>query len=161
MNRPCLGATAARERSKAARPRECSIAGTLDLVGERWSLLAIREISHGVRRFDRIVRNTGASRDILTARLRKLESAGIVRRELYSDHPARFEYHLTPAGLELCDVLLTLMRWGDRHLNSADPPVRWQHSCGETLAPLVVCRHCGGEARVGAHSPTGRGVPTP
>ncbi|WP_131741449.1 winged helix-turn-helix transcriptional regulator [Actinomadura roseirufa] len=145
---------------KDAEPRECSIADTLDLVGERWSLLAIREMSYGIRRFDQIVRNTGASRDILTARLRKLESNGVIRRVRYSDRPVRHEYHLTPAGAELCDVLLVLMDWGDRHLHAGDPPVRWQHSCGERVSPAVVCRHCGGEARVGAHSPTGRGALT-
>jgi DNA-binding HxlR family transcriptional regulator len=146
---------------REARPRECSIADTLDLVGERWSLLVIREISYGVRRFDGIVRHTGAPRDILTTRLRKLEAAGVIRREQYRDHPVRYEYHLTPAGAELFDVLLMLMKWGDRHLNSGDPPVRWHHSCGEVLDPVVVCRHCGGEARTGAHSPIGRGVATP
>lgn len=144
--------------SKDAHPRPCSIADTLDLIGERWSLLAIREVVHGVRRFDQIVRNTGASRDILTARLRKLESAGILRREAYSDRPPRYEYHLTPAGAELGDVLLTLLKWGDTHLNAADPPVVWQHSCGRTLDAAVVCAHCGRPAREGAHSPSGRGV---
>ncbi|NUL06174.1 helix-turn-helix transcriptional regulator [Streptomyces lunaelactis] len=146
--------------STSTQPRECSIADALGLVGERWTLQAVRELTHGVRRFDRIVRNTGASRDILTARLRKLEAAGAVRREQYNVHPPRYEYHLTPAGGELGDVLLTLMKWGDRHLNPEDPPVRWQHSCGETLDPVVVCAHCGEAARKGAHSPTGRGVLT-
>ncbi|MQY06702.1 winged helix-turn-helix transcriptional regulator [Actinomadura macrotermitis] len=143
---------------KDADPRPCSIADTLDLVGERWSLLAIREISHGVRRFDGIARNTGASRDILTARLRKLEAAGIVRRELYQEHPPRHEYRLTPAGVELCEVLLVLMKWGDRHLNAGDPPVRWHHGCGELLEPAVVCAHCGEPALQGVHDPVGRGV---
>jgi len=152
--------TMLRHMPKDAQPRPCSIADTLDLVGERWSLLAIRELSHGVRRFDQIVRNTGAPRDILTTRLRKLESAGIIRRKRYSEHPVRHEYHLTSAGVELCDVLLTLMKWGDRHLHPDDPPVQWQHSCGRPLDPLVICRHCGEEARPGAHSPTGRGALT-
>ncbi|WP_433334047.1 winged helix-turn-helix transcriptional regulator [Spirillospora sp. CA-294931] len=143
---------------KNADPRACSIADALELVGERWSLLAIREILHGVRRFDGIARNTGASRDILTARLRKLESVGVIRRELYSAHPPRFEYHLTESGRELSDVLAMLMKWGDRHLNPDDPPVRWWHSCGEVLEPVVVCAHCGKPAREGAHSPFGRGV---
>ncbi|MFF3324652.1 winged helix-turn-helix transcriptional regulator [Streptomyces sp. NPDC002889] len=144
---------------KPVAPRECSIADALDVVGERWTLLAVRELIHGVRRFDGIVRNTGASRDILAARLRKLEAAGVVRRERYNDHPPRYEYHLTPAGRELGDVLLALMSWGDRHLNPDDPPVRWQHTCGHTLEPVLVCANCGGPARAGAHSPTGRGVP--
>lgn len=143
---------------KEIHPRECSIAGTLEVIGERWTLLAVRELFHGVRRFDAIARNTGASRDILTARLRKLETAGIIRREPYSAHPPRFEYHLTPAGRELGDVLLTLAKWGDTHLNAGDPPVRWHHSCGEFLDPVVVCRECGLPALEGAHSPVGRGV---
>ncbi|MEU0373564.1 helix-turn-helix domain-containing protein [Streptomyces sp. NPDC006283] len=144
--------------AKSTAPRACSIADALELVGERWSLLAVREILHGVRRFDEIVRNTGASRDILTTRLRKLESGGVVRREQYSERPPRFEYHLTTAGKEVGDVLLTLMRWGDRHLNPDDPPVRWLHSCGEVLDPVVVCNHCGEPARNNVHTATGRGV---
>jgi DNA-binding HxlR family transcriptional regulator len=139
--------------------RECSIADTLQIVGERWTLLVIRELIYGVRRFDGIVRNTGAARDILTARLRKLEAAGIVRRELYREHPARYEYHLTPAGRELSDVLAVLMRWGDRHINAADPPVRWVHTCGAFVDPKVVCADCGRPIGEGGH-PVGRGART-
>lgn len=142
---------------KDAQPRECSVADALQVVGERWTLLVIRELLYGVRRFDGIARNTGASRDILTARLRKLEGADIIRRELYNEHPARYEYHLTPAGRELGDVLSMLMKWGDRHINAADPPVRWIHTCGEVLDPVVVCSHCGRPARDGG-TPTGRGA---
>ncbi|WP_338059180.1 helix-turn-helix domain-containing protein [Streptomyces malaysiense] len=141
-------------------PRECSITDALSLVGERWALLVVRELSHGVRRFGGIARNTGAPRDILTTRLRKLEAVGIVRRELYSEHPPRYEYHLTEAGAELNDVLLTLMAWGDRHLNAADPPMRFQHTCGHRFQAAVVCAHCGGPAREQLHSPSGRGVIT-
>jgi DNA-binding HxlR family transcriptional regulator len=145
---------------KDADPRECSVADALQVVGERWTLLVIRELIYGVRRFDGIARNTGASRDILTVRLRKLEAAGLIRRELYSDHPARYEYHLTGAGRELSDVLAILMKWGDRHLNDPeDPPVRWIHTCGERLDPVVVCANCGRPAAEGAH-PEGRGART-
>ncbi|WP_067800913.1 winged helix-turn-helix transcriptional regulator [Actinomadura formosensis] len=144
---------------KSAAPRECSVADALQIVGERWTLLVVRELLYGVRRFDGIVRNTGAARDILTTRLRKLEDAGLVRRELYSTRPARYEYHLTPQGRELSDVLAVLMKWGDRHLNPGDPPVRWVHTCGEDLDPIVVCAHCGRPAREGGH-PTGRGART-
>ncbi len=139
-------------------PRDCSIADSLGLVGERWTLLVVRELMLGVRRFDGIVRNTGAPRDVLTVRLRKLEAAGIVRREPYNEHPPRFEYHLTAAGRELTDILLSLMKWGDQHLNADDPPVRWHHSCGEILDPVLVCGHCGQPAGAGLHSPTGRGA---
>ena len=139
--------------------RECSIADALQVVGERWTLLVVRELIYGVRRFDGIVRNTGASRDIISARLRKLEAAGIIRRELYSEHPARYEYHLTRAGWELSDVLAVLMKWGDRHINADDPPVRWMHTCGEPAEPQVVCGHCGRPIAEGGH-PVGRGART-
>lgn len=90
--------------------RPCSVAAALDILGERWSLLAIREIGYGVHRFARIAAYTGASRDMLADRLRKLESAGIIERRRYSEHPPRFEYHLTEACLriELPDTRSTL-----------------------------------------------------
>ncbi|MEV4019883.1 helix-turn-helix domain-containing protein [Nonomuraea angiospora] len=123
-------------------PRECSIANALAVVGERWSLLAMREVLLGVRRFDQIARNTGASRDILTARLRKLEEVGLLERELYASHPPRYEYVLTEAGRALHSVLLSLMDWGDRYVTKGEPPTVWRHSCGEPLEPLMVCAHC-------------------
>ncbi|WP_433429830.1 winged helix-turn-helix transcriptional regulator [Nonomuraea sp. CA-141351] len=123
-------------------PRECSIANALAVVGERWSLLAMREILLGVRRFDQIARNTGASRDILTARLRKLEEVGLLERRLYEEHPPRYEYVLTEAGEALHTVLLSLMDWGDRYVTRGEPPTVWRHSCGEALEPVTVCAHC-------------------
>src|SRR6266567_3196888 len=81
-----------------AEPRVCSIARTLDVVGEKWALLAVREVFLGNRTFDQMVRRTGAPRDTLAARLRTLTGAGILERRQYSEHPARFEYHLTAAG---------------------------------------------------------------
>ncbi|MFF9199462.1 winged helix-turn-helix transcriptional regulator [Streptomyces sp. NPDC014779] len=127
-----------------AAPRPCSIADTLALVGEKYSLLVLREISLGVRRFDRIARNTGAPRDVLTARLKRLVDAGILEKVAYSERPKRYEYRATPAGEELAPVLLTLMAWGDRHLNPDAPPVLLEHDCGAALTPRVVCAHCGG-----------------
>src|SRR6516225_1769864 len=101
--------------SPSAQPRPCSIARTLELVGEKWALLAVREVFLGNRRFDEMVRKTGAPRDTLAARLRALVGAGILERRQYSDHPARFEYHLTCAGRDLYPIIVTLMRWGDEH----------------------------------------------
>src|SRR5918911_2105935 len=86
--------------------RPCSLAAALDVLGEKWSLLAVREISYGVHRFARIAGYTGASRDILADRLRKLEAAGVIERRQYSEHPPRYEYHLTEAGRELFPVML-------------------------------------------------------
>lgn len=80
------------------RPRPCSIADTLALVGEKYSLLVLREVSLGVRRFDRIARNTGAPRDILTTRLKRLVEAGILEKVRYSERPQRFEYRATAAA---------------------------------------------------------------
>jgi DNA-binding HxlR family transcriptional regulator len=127
-----------------AQPRECSVARTLEIVGEKWALLAIREVFLGNRRFDGMVRRTGAPRDTLAARLRSLVGAGILERRQYSAHPARYEYGLTEAGRELYPVILTLMRWGDTHLAGDDgPPMVLEHTCGHRLAATVVCEACG------------------
>lgn len=123
-------------------PRVCSIANALAVVGERWSLLALREVFWGVRRFDQIVANTGASRDILAARLRKLVEMGLLERVPYESHPPRYEYILTESGRALHTVLLTLMDWGDRYATQGEPPTVWQHDCGHPLTPVVTCTHC-------------------
>jgi DNA-binding HxlR family transcriptional regulator len=123
--------------------RECAIANALAVVGERWSLLVLREAMLGERRFDRFVRNTGASRDILTARLKTLVAAGVLRREQYSDHPPRHEYVLTESGRALQPVLMALMDWGERYATEGEPPTVWQHSCGEVFHPAMVCASCG------------------
>lgn len=130
--------------------RECSIARTLDLIGEKWALLAIRELMLGSTRFEQIVRFTGAPRDVLTARLRKLEEVGIVERSKYQDRPARYEYRLTELGRSLQPVVTVLRDWGDRHLAGPEgPPVTVEHRCGEVLHPEVTCRACGDAVRWG------------
>jgi DNA-binding HxlR family transcriptional regulator len=131
----------------SSRPRECSIANAMAVIGERWTLLVLREVFLGVRRFDQIARNTGASRDILAARLRKLVEAGLLERRQYEQHPPRYEYVLTESGQALHAVLLTLMDWGDRHVTKGPPPTVWQHTCGEVLEPKVVCSKCGEPTR--------------
>jgi DNA-binding HxlR family transcriptional regulator len=123
--------------------RPCSIAAALEVVGERWSLLAIREISYGVHRFARIAGYTGASRDMLADRLRKLESAGLVERRQYSEHPPRFEYHLTEAGRELFPVMVALQEWGDKWAVD-EPAIQILHDCGRPLKATLSCQHCGG-----------------
>jgi DNA-binding HxlR family transcriptional regulator len=128
----------------ATGPRTCSIARTLEIVGEKWALLAIREVFLGNRRFDEIVRRTGAPRDTLAARLRTLTAAGVLERRMYSEHPARYEYHLTPAGLDLHPVILSLMHWGDQHLaGPGGPPLVLEHDCGHRLEAQVTCTACG------------------
>jgi DNA-binding HxlR family transcriptional regulator len=129
--------------SVITEPRTCSIARTLELIGEKWALLAIREVFLGNRRFDEMIRATGAPRDTLAARLRTLVSVGILERHQYSEHPARYEYRLTPAGLDLNPVLLSLMHWGDRYLAGPEgPPVSYEHSCGHRLVPQLSCEAC-------------------
>jgi DNA-binding HxlR family transcriptional regulator len=128
----------------AAQPRECSVARTLEIVGEKWALLAVREVFLGNRRFDEMVHRIGAPRDTLAARLRSLVGAGILERRQYSEHPARYEYRLTTAGQELYPVILTLMRWGDEHLaGDGGAPMVLEHACGHRLAAQVVCEACG------------------
>jgi DNA-binding HxlR family transcriptional regulator len=130
----------------------CSVARTLDVVGEKWALLAVREVFLGNRRFDEMIRQTGAPRDTLAARLRTLAGAGILERRQYSDHPARFEYYLTDVGKDLYPVMLTLRQWGDRHLAGADgPPTLFTHRCGHQLSARLVCECCG-EPVVPGHS---------
>jgi DNA-binding HxlR family transcriptional regulator len=122
--------------------RPCSLAAALEVLGERWSLLALREIDYGVHRFARIAAYTGASRDILADRLRKLEAAGVIERRRYSEHPPRHEYHLTEAGKDLFPVMLALHQWGDKWAVDTPALTRW-HSCGQAVEVDLVCRHCG------------------
>jgi DNA-binding HxlR family transcriptional regulator len=124
--------------------RPCSIARALDLIGEKWALLAIREISFGNRRFNEIARNTGAPRDRLAARLHSLVEAGILERREYQSSPPRAEYHLTEAGRDLTPVLRALLAWGDRWV-SDEPPATLMHGDHE-LDLVTACRHCGAEA---------------
>jgi DNA-binding HxlR family transcriptional regulator len=128
----------------SAQPRECSVARALEIVGEKWALLAVREVFLGNGRFDEMVRRTGAPRDTMAARLRALVGSGILERRQYSDRPARFDYHLTSAGRDLYPVILTLMQWGDRYLAGASgPPMTLEHKCGQELSALLICEACG------------------
>ena len=95
-------------------PRPCGIADALQLVGDRWALLAIRELSFGVHRFNEIQQNTGAPRASLATRLRELEAAGVVARRRYNERPPRDEYVLTEAGEALAPALGALREWGER-----------------------------------------------
>ena len=95
--------------------RVCPIANTLEVVGDKWSLLVLRELSLGVHRFNDIQRQTGAPRDRIADRLRSLEQSGLIERRQYSEHPPRFEYWLTEAGSDLTPVLDSLRHWGERY----------------------------------------------
>ncbi len=92
----------------------CSVARTLDVVGDKWTLLVLRDAFYGVRRFEDFARDLGIARNVLTDRLGTLVDAGVLERRQYTEHPPRFEYRLTAKGRDLLPVLLTMMRWGDK-----------------------------------------------
>jgi DNA-binding HxlR family transcriptional regulator len=123
----------------------CSIAGTLEIVGERWALIILREAFLGVRRFEQMQQNLGVARNILAARLQTLVAHGILERRRYQERPPRYEYRLTQKGLDLYPALVSLMQWGDRYLNAKPgPPVVLVHkACGHDAAPRMACSHCG------------------
>lgn len=129
------------------RPQTCSIGRTMEILGERWTFLILRESFYGVRRFSEIQRNLGIARNILSLRLQTLVGAGILERVRYQDEPARFEYRLSEAGKDLYPAIVTIMRWGDRHLSDPDgPPVLLRHNpCGHEADPMLVCSYCHGE----------------
>ena len=129
-------------------PRACTIAASLAVVGEKWSLLVVRELAIGVHRFDEIQRYTGAPRDVLTSRLRRLESEGVVEKRLYQEHPPRYEYRLTEAGKELRPILLALSEWGDRWTDE-HTRARYVHECGHELELRHTCAACGGDVTGG------------
>jgi DNA-binding HxlR family transcriptional regulator len=97
--------------------QNCSIARTLEVVGERWTLLIIRDVFLGLRRFDQLQKSLGVARNVLTDRLNRLVDQGILERVRYSERPARYEYRLTARGLELNVALTALRQWGDRYLS--------------------------------------------
>jgi DNA-binding HxlR family transcriptional regulator len=126
----------------------CSLARTLEIVGERWSLLIVRDMwVRGPRKFEQLQRNNRIARNILTDRLETLVEGGIVERKLYQTRPDRYEYQLTETGRELVPTLLSLVSFGDRHLaGDAGPPLLIHHGDkGHPADPMVTCRHCGEE----------------
>ncbi len=124
-----------------------SVGRALELVGERWTLLILRESFFGVQRFGQLARNLNIPRPTLSSRLRMLVDAGLLDRVPYSQDPERHEYRLTDAGRELFGAIVVLMQWGDHHLPTPDgPPIVLRHNiCGETIDPRLICAHCGDE----------------
>lgn len=121
----------------------CSVAQTLDVVGEWWTLLVVRNLMWGQHRFEAIQSDLGIARNILSDRLVTLVQHDIVERIKYQDHPERFEYHLTDKGRELFPVIAALMAWGDKWAAPMEAPVHLVHQCGHAVTPTVVCDQCG------------------
>jgi DNA-binding HxlR family transcriptional regulator len=125
--------------------RPCPAASALALVGEKWSLLALREVFYGNHRFNDIARNTGAPRDRLAARLKALVDAGILERREYSTSPARYGYHVTRAGAELAPVLRSLVTWGNKWAVEEQRVVLRHHD--HDFEAEEHCHTCGEEVR--------------
>jgi DNA-binding HxlR family transcriptional regulator len=123
----------------------CSIARTLEVLGERWTLLLVRDALQGIRRFDDFQRSLGLARNVLTDRLKRLVDAEVLERVPYQERPMRYEYRLTAMGRELAVPLLGLMHWGDRHLAGPEGPPRLtrHHACGGEVHARLVCATCG------------------
>jgi DNA-binding HxlR family transcriptional regulator len=124
--------------------QNCSVAKTLELIGERWTVLILREAFLGHRRFDEMAESLGIARNVLTARLQRLVEEGVLQRVAYQARPERFEYRLTDKGLDLWPVLVTLMQFGDRYYAPAGPPLVLTHrDCGGAVDPHRICAACG------------------
>ena len=123
----------------------CSIAGALEVVGERWTLLILRDVFLGVRRFDEIQHDLGIARNVLRDRLRLLVDEGIVERRRYQERPERFEYRLTDKGRDLWPVLHAVMSWGDKHVSGPgrEPTLVEHRDCGGRIDERRVCERCG------------------
>ncbi|MGH7779299.1 MAG: winged helix-turn-helix transcriptional regulator [Candidatus Binataceae bacterium] len=125
----------------------CSVARTLAVIGERWTMLILREAFMGRHRFDDFQRNIGIARNILATRLRALVKNGILERSRADDEHARIEYRLTKKGMELYPVMVAMLKWGDAWLWPAGdkgPPLQLVHrGCGAKAMPALMCPHCG------------------
>ena len=124
--------------------QSCTVARAVAQVGDEWTLLIVREMFLGTRRFDEFLRLTGMSSHLLSQRLKKLEAQGSIRRERYSERPPRHEYRLTEKGRDLWTVIIALKQWGDRWLSAEDTPVQIVHkTCGQVTKPQMTCPDCG------------------
>lgn len=123
--------------------QRCSIARALEFVGERWTLLIVRDAFLGVQRFDDFQRSLGIASNVLASRLERLVEAGILERRRYQDRPPRFEYTLTDKGRDLYPVLVALLQWGDRYVSETPPRLVRHRADGGRVVAQVVCERCG------------------
>jgi DNA-binding HxlR family transcriptional regulator len=128
--------------------QDCSIARTLELMGERWTMLVIREAFLGRRRFDQLAERLGIARNVLTDRLKRLVEEGVLEKVPYQERPQRFEYRLTEKGVDLWPVMVALLQYGDRYYAPDGPPMRLTHrDCGGELDDRRICTRCGEKLR--------------
>ncbi|GAA4029646.1 helix-turn-helix domain-containing protein [Streptomyces plumbiresistens] len=140
----------------------CSIARTMDLLGDWWTPLVLREAFYGIRRFDAFQVSLGIARNTLTDRLRRLVDEGLLEKRPYQTEPVRYDYVLTEKGRDFYGVLLVMNRWGDRWLSGEEgPPVVMHHDvCGQEAHAEVVCSSCGEQMTAENTSPRmGPGYP--
>ena len=124
----------------------CPLTRSLRVLGDRWTLLILREAFGGTKRFEGFRARLGIARNILSGRLQALVREGVFERKLYQQHPDRYEYRLTDRGVDLYDILLTLRRWGERWLMDATSAEALVHEkCGAPCTPMQVCSECGAE----------------
>ena len=126
--------------------QHCSIARALEVLGDRWTLLVIRDAFLGVRRFDDFQRDLGVARNVLTDRLGRLVEEGVLERVRYQERPERFEYRLTEKGRDLWPVTMALLRWGDRHYASEGPPgSSATAAAAASVTERLRCDRCGAD----------------
>jgi DNA-binding HxlR family transcriptional regulator len=132
-------------RRKSFEDMNCSIAQTLEVIGEWWTVLIVRDCLLGITRFDDFQERLGIARNILSNRLDHLVARGILERAPYQDRPARYDYRLTDKGRDLWLVLTAMRQWGDRWEAPDGPPVVVEHRpCGHRTTVLATCSACGG-----------------
>jgi DNA-binding HxlR family transcriptional regulator len=122
----------------------CSIARSLAVIGDVWSLMILRDAFYGMTRFEAFLENSGASRAVVADRLKMLVSEDVLERRPYQENPPRFDYRLTPKGRDLQQLLMALMAWGDRWLQEdGEVPLEVVHRpCGHAIHPVPACPHC-------------------
>jgi DNA-binding HxlR family transcriptional regulator len=129
---------------KSFSDMHCSVAQTLEVVGEWWTLLILRDVFLGVTRFDEFQERLGISRNVLTQRLAHLVEHGVLVKVPYTDRPPRYDYRLTDKGRDLWPVITTMRQWGDKHAAPAGPPLELVHkACGEIAEAHLTCSGCG------------------
>jgi DNA-binding HxlR family transcriptional regulator len=143
--RRCCGRRENAMKWNALEEEPCSVARTIAVIGDRWSLLILRECFLRKRRFEAFQSSLGITRHLLAARLKKLVQFGVLRRIPYQESPKRYEYILTQKGLDLYPIMMSIVHWGNIHMVDArGRPFLHEHKkCGKLFDPVMVCSECG------------------